>query len=122
MSARRGHLAAVPGEGERGPEEQVRERPRVLAAVGRCQQPGCGAPVRKPVSTRYGLMVFEAEPVPLTEALVEAGAAYFLWRGGNDQVLIVQANDVPREAYPDEKTALTPHVCTSILDSQGADA
>lgn len=122
MSARRGHLAAVPGEGERGPEELVRERPRLLASVGICQQDGCGELVRKPVMTHYGLLVFEAEPVPLTKALIEAGAAYLIWRGANDEVLIVRADGLPPERYADVKTALTPHVCTSILETQGASA
>lgn len=117
MSARRGHLAAVPGEGARLPRELVTERPRILASVGICQR--CNGSVRSPVDTHYGLLVFEAEAVPLTPALINSGQAYLMWRGEGDMTLIVRANDVPRGAYTDVDTALTPHVCTSILDSQG---
>lgn len=111
MIARRGNLAAVPGEGERGPEELVRERPRVLAAVGICQQPGCGADVQTMPTLLDGLVVFDARPVPLTRELVEKGDAYFYWRGPVS--VIVNALTVPEGAYAGVDTALTPHVHTS---------
>lgn len=111
MTARRGHLAAVPGEGQRGPEEEVRERPRFLAGVGTCQHPGCDADVQE-LATVYGPVMFDARPVPLTGQLLDAGDAYVMVRHPNATV-IVNAKLLPADMLAPVETALTPHVHTS---------
>lgn len=108
MSARRGHLAAVPGAGRPAADELVRERPRILAPVVICQHPECDEYVQV-LPTPDGLVVFDARPVPLTRELVEQGGAYLVWVGESVS-MVVNALGLPEGAYADQEVVLTPHL------------
>ena len=108
-------LRAVPGTGQRALDEEVRERPRLLAAVGECQQPGCAAPTRT-IDTLDGKVVFEVDPVPLTAELVAAGAAYVMVRC-RGTVVVGRVRELTTELLAKTTTALTPHTHADELNS-----
>lgn len=112
MSAAR-HLAAVPGEGTRDDEELVMERPRLLSAVGRCQE--CAAAVLE-LPTLDGPRMFDATPVPMSDALVVQGGAYVMVRPRPGVAVVVDVRGLPVEVRADVVTALTPHTHASCLD------